>query len=76
VAQSKEEFKEEAREWKRWHRMGPRGSGGAIYFFGLVGSLIYFIQHATTFADGILGLIKAVAWPAVVIYKVLEQFHL
>jgi hypothetical protein len=71
------EIKEEAREWKRWHRMRPGGgSSGAIYFFGLVGSLVYFIQHAATFGDGIIGIIKAIGWPGVLVYQVLQQFHI
>lgn len=79
MAQAKDlkEIKEETREWKRWHRMGPGpGGSGALYFFGLVGSLVYFIQHAATFGDGILGIFKAIGWPGVLVYKVLEMLHL
>lgn len=47
-------------------------NNGAIYGLGIIGSAIYFIQQATGFWMGALGLIKAVFWPAVVIYKVLE----
>ena len=48
------------------------GGGGAVYGLGFVGSLIYYLQHVTTFWMGILGIIKAILWPAFVIYKVLE----
>jgi hypothetical protein len=37
-----------------------------------IGALIYFIQQATTFWMGVLGFLKALVWPAVLIYKVME----
>ncbi len=43
-----------------------------VYGLGFVGAAIYFIQHATTFWMGVLGVLKAMVWPAMVIYKVLE----
>jgi len=43
-----------------------------IYGMAFIGALIYFIQHAHSFWEGVVGLIKAVVWPAVVIYKLLE----
>jgi hypothetical protein len=50
--------------------------GGAVYGLGLIGALIYFIQQATSFGEGVLGVLKALAWPAVLIYKVLELLKL
>lgn len=50
--------------------------GGAVYGFGLIGALIYFIQHATSFADGLLGILKALVWPALVVYHLLGFFKL
>jgi hypothetical protein len=47
-------------------------NNGAIYGLGIIGAAVYFIQQATGFWMGALGLLKAVVWPAVVIYKVLE----
>jgi hypothetical protein len=43
-----------------------------IYGLGFIGALIYFIQHATSFGSGCLGLLKAIVWPAILIYKSLE----
>lgn len=48
------------------------GSGSAIYGLAFLGALFYFIQHAATFWMGVLGFIKALFWPAVLIYKMLE----
>ncbi|MCK5059670.1 MAG: hypothetical protein KAR00_00805 [Candidatus Pacebacteria bacterium] len=44
----------------------------AVYGLGLVGAAIYFIQHATTFWIGILGILKAIVWPAVLVYELLK----
>jgi hypothetical protein len=37
-----------------------------------LGALIYYLQHATSFWTVVLGIIKAILWPAVLMYKVLE----
>lgn len=52
------------------------GSSGAIYGLGMIGALVYFIQHSTSLWTGIIGVIEAVFWPAVVVYKVLELLKL
>lgn len=44
----------------------------SIYGLGFIGALVYFIQHATSFWSGVLGIGKAIFWPALVVYKVLE----
>ncbi len=49
-----------------------RQGGDAVYGLGLIGALVYYIQHATTLAMGALGVLKAIVWPALVIYRVLE----
>ena len=46
--------------------------GGAVYGLGFVGALVYFIQAATGFWTGVLGVLKAAVWPAVVVYKLLQ----
>lgn len=51
--------------------MNNAGSG-AIYGMGFLGALVYFIQHATSFVDGLVGVFLAIFWPGVVLYKVLE----
>ncbi len=48
------------------------GASQAVYGLGFIGALVYFIQHATTFWIGVLGVLKAMVWPALLIYKVLE----
>ena len=48
------------------------GCGGALYGLGFIGSAIYYISTATGFWIGVLGLLKAIVWPAFLVYEVLK----
>ena len=50
--------------------------GGAVYGLGFIGAVVYFIQHATSFGDGLVGIFKAIVWPALVVFKLLEFFRM
>lgn len=52
------------------------GQSSAVYGLAFIGALIYFIQHAHSFGDGVLGFLKALVWPAVLIYKILEYLKM
>jgi hypothetical protein len=45
---------------------------GGIYGLAVVGAAVYFIQHSATFWEGVIGLLKALVWPAMLMYKLLE----
>jgi hypothetical protein len=45
---------------------------GAVYGLGFVGAVVYFIGQATTFGTGVLGLLKAIVWPAFLVYEALK----
>jgi len=49
-----------------------RTTSEAVYGLGLIGAAVYFISHAATFWAGVLGFLKALVWPAVLVYKLLE----
>jgi hypothetical protein len=50
-----------------------RNAGSApVYGIGLIGALVYYIQHATTFLAVVLGILKSIVWPAMLLYKLLE----
>lgn len=49
-------------------------TGNAVYGLGFIGALIYFISHATSFTMGLLGVLKAMVWPAFLVYKAFEYF--
>ena len=44
---------------------------GAVYGLGFIGALVYFIQNAHTFGEGLFGVLKAIVWPALAVYKLL-----
>ena len=46
---------------------------GVVYGFGLIGAAIYFISHATTFWMGVLGFLKAIVWPAFLVYEAFKH---
>ena len=48
------------------------GIVSCIYGMAFIGAAVYYIQHAATFWEGVLGFIKALVWPAVLMYKLLE----
>jgi hypothetical protein len=51
------------------------GSNGAVYGLGFVGALVYFMQAASGFGEVITGFLKALVWPAYIVYKLLESFY-
>jgi len=52
--------------------MKSKDTSSGIYFLGLIGAAVYYIQQATTFGEGALGILKALVWPAMLVYKLLE----
>jgi hypothetical protein len=53
------------------NRGGPRG-GEAVYGLGLIGALVYYLQHAHGFWGVVVGILKALVWPAFVVYDLLR----
>lgn len=54
-----------------------RGGGSeAVYGLGFIGAAIYFIGQATTFWLGVLGFLKALVWPAILVLEVLKYMKL
>lgn len=49
-----------------------KGTSGAVYGLGFIGAVVYFIQTAVSFWAGILGFLKALVWPAFLVYKLLQ----
>ena len=57
-------------------KMGSGGPNGAVYGLGFIGAVIYFIAHATGFWVGVLGVLKAIVWPAFLVYYLLDFLKL
>jgi hypothetical protein len=47
----------------------------AVYGLGMIGALVYFIQSATSFWDGLYGVFQAVFWPAYLVYELLHSLR-
>ncbi len=45
---------------------------GAVYGLGFIGAVVYYIQTATGFWDGVLGFLQALVWPAFLVYDLLR----
>lgn len=67
--------------WKEWCKDKGKGSSassgtaGALYFVGFVGALVYWMQAAVGFGAVVTGFLKAIVWPAYIVYKLLESFY-
>lgn len=52
------------------------GSASAVYGLGLIGAAVYFISQASTFLGGVIGFLKALVWPAFLVYEALKYLGL
>lgn len=59
--------------WSKGKDMYAGGGGncGGAYGLGVAGAAVYYIQHADTFWIGVLGILKAIIWPAMLVYNML-----
>ena len=47
-------------------------AGHGVYGLGFLGAVIYYISTATGFWMGVLGILKALVWPAFMVFEVLK----
>ncbi len=52
------------------------GGGDAVYGLGMIGAFVYYMQSATTFGSVVLGILKAIVWPAFVIHALMKFLSL
>ncbi|MEI6521232.1 MAG: hypothetical protein WCO98_14535 [bacterium] len=43
-----------------------------VYSLGVIGAAVYYIGNAVTFWTGVVGFLKALVWPAFLVYEVLK----
>jgi hypothetical protein len=55
----------------KYKKVGHSGASGGVYFLALVGAAVFYLQRADTFWEGALGILKAIIWPAIVVYKLM-----
>ena len=49
--------------------------GGAVFGLGLIGSLVWFWQQAHGFGEHVVGILKALVWPAFLVYDAFRALH-
>ncbi|MFC1768621.1 hypothetical protein ACFLZX_02560 [Nanoarchaeota archaeon] len=49
-----------------------KGGGGCAYILGVIGAAVYYISIATGFWNGVVGLLKALVWPAFLVHGLLR----
>ena len=56
-------------------RVMSQGRQGFVMFAAFIGAAVYFVQHSDGFGGFILAILKAIVWPAFLLYHVLETLH-
>lgn len=46
---------------------------GVVYVMGFIGAAVFFIGKATSFWLGVLGFLKAVVWPALLVFQAFKS---
>jgi len=69
------ETKSNEQETKKQKVVYRGGASDAVYAFGILGAWFYYLTHATTILMGILGLIKGLFWPALIVYELLKYIN-
>ncbi|MBU2634403.1 MAG: hypothetical protein KJ674_04100 [Nanoarchaeota archaeon] len=46
--------------------------GGFLYCLGFIGAAVYNVSVATGFWNGVWGVIKALVWPAFLVYNMMQ----
>ena len=52
--------------------INQHGPAGSVMFVAFVGAFIYFLQNTDDFGDVLFAFIKALVWPGIALYHVLQ----
>jgi hypothetical protein len=55
------------------NKIHQNAQAGAVYGLGLIGAAVYFISTAAGFWMGVLGFLKAIVWPAFMVYEAFKH---
>jgi len=64
------------KESKKMKNNSGSGIAGAAYFMAFIGAAVFYIQQAATFGAGVIGFLKALVWPAFLVYELLQHIML
>ena len=68
-------LEEKAKNWSKNcdnKKYGSAAGGGAVYGLGLIGALVYYLPQANSFWTVIMGILKSIVWPAMLIYQLMS----
>ena len=68
----KKKSKMEKKIEKKCNKGEMGGCGSCSYFLGMVGAAVYYIQTTAGFWNALLALLKALVWPAFLVYELLK----
>ncbi|MBT8195432.1 MAG: hypothetical protein HKO56_01780 [Bacteroidia bacterium] len=51
------------------------GGTSFMYFLGVIGAAIYFVGSTSGFMAGLIGFLKALIWPAFLVYELLKFLY-
>jgi hypothetical protein len=54
------------------HHAGSHGCGSALYGLGFLGALYYYLTTATSLLGIVIGVVKALFWPAFLVFGLLK----
>ncbi len=54
------------------HHIKDQGGSSTIYALGFIGATIYYLMNATSFWIGVLGVLKAMVWPAFLVFELFQ----
>ena len=65
-------IEKEKEKTKCKRNLDTSGMGGVFYVLGFIGAAVYYISTATSVWMGFLGFLKALVWPAFLVYELLK----
>lgn len=70
-----------SKSWKdkicsRGSKDACKGGSGCLYGLGIIGALVYYLSTATGFWVGVWGVVKALLWPAFLVYELLRFINM
>ncbi|MDY0054187.1 MAG: hypothetical protein ACK5MH_07885 [Bacteroidales bacterium] len=63
---------EETKKCKKSGNANNAASCGGFYGLGLIGAAVYYISTAVGFGAGVIGFLKALVWPAFLVYELMK----
>lgn len=61
-----------AKKKQKFNPSYQSNTGGFIWFLGFIGAFIYYVEQVDNFGAGIVAFLKAIVWPAFIVYKLLS----